>query len=69
MDTHPLRSYRHKQELALEVLAERVGVTRQSLSRIELGKQNPSLDLIDKLVKATGGRVKAEDFLPSRRAS
>lgn len=69
MDLHPLRAYRQKHNKPLEEIAVRVGVTRQSLSRIERGKQKPSLDLIDKLVTVTGGKVKADDFLPSRRGA
>lgn len=69
MDVHPLRAYREKHGLALEALARRVGRTRQSMSRIERGKQKPSLDLIDRLVSETGGAVSADDFLPSRRGA
>lgn len=66
---HPLRAYRVEQQISLQALADAVGVTKPTMSRIERGKQKPSLDLIDRLVSETGGAVTADDFLPSRRGA
>jgi transcriptional regulator with XRE-family HTH domain len=65
MDAHPLQSYRERAGLTLDVLAERVGVSKATLSRIENRKQAPSLDLVSKLKAASGGEVSADDFLPA----
>lgn len=53
---HPVRAYRLGQTppLSLDALAERVGVTKSSLSRIETGKLSLSQDLAIKLSRATG---------------
>lgn len=62
---HPLKIYRQQHGITLADLADRVGSTKVSLSRIENRKQWPSLALIFKLKKATKGRVSADDFLPA----
>ncbi len=62
--SHPLRRYREQHEVGLAVLAARAGTTPSSLSRIERGKQRPSLDLISRLVDATGGVLAHGDFFP-----
>lgn len=64
MDIHPLQSYRERAGLTLDVLAERVGVSKATLSRVENRKQDPSLDLIGKLKAASNGEISADDFLP-----
>lgn len=69
MTCHPLRTYRQKTDISLAKLAEKVGTTRASLSRIECGRQTPSLDLVSRIIKATGGKLKADDFLPRRSAA
>ncbi len=51
---HPLRRYRQEKGLTLERLAERVRVSEATLSRIETGLQNPGLDILRRLVDATG---------------
>ncbi len=51
---HPLRRYRQEKGLTLEQLAERVRVSEATLSRIETGLQNPGLDILRRLVDATG---------------
>ncbi len=60
---HPLRRYRKDTETTLDALAEKIGATAATLSRIETGKQDPSLDLVRRLIEATGGAVSASDFL------
>jgi putative transcriptional regulator len=41
-------------ELSQEQLAEKVGVTRQTIGMIEMGKFNPSLNLCAAICKALG---------------
>jgi transcriptional regulator with XRE-family HTH domain len=65
-DKHPLRTYRKRANKSLEELAKECGTTRATLSRVETGHQSPSLDLIDRIRTATGGAVRADDFLPFR---
>lgn len=43
--TSYLRDYRIKAELTQEELADRVGVRRETIIRLEAGKYNPSLKL------------------------
>ena len=59
---HPLRRYRKNLGLSLETLADVAGVDKATISRIENGKQEPSLGLIRRLTAATAGRVTANDF-------
>lgn len=68
VDRHPLKTYRERCGITLYELAELVGSTKASLSRVENGKQTPSLDLIGKLKEATGGALTADDFLPNHVA-
>lgn len=68
-EKHPLRTYRELASQSLEELAKECGTTRATLSRVETGRQNPSLDLIDRIRTATGGAVRADDFLPFRDQS
>jgi DNA-binding XRE family transcriptional regulator len=62
---HPLKEYRQRAGLSVSDLAEKVGVSRQSIFRIEAGDQTPSLDLVSRITRATGGKVTANDFLRS----
>lgn len=47
---HPLRVLRAAKDISLEDLAEISGLSKASLSRIETGLQQPSFDMIKKLV-------------------
>jgi len=62
MTEHPMRRYRREKAMPLDQLAEATGVDKSTLSRIERGKQNPSIDLLRRLIAATGGALSAEDF-------
>lgn len=62
--THPLRRYRQEAGLTLAELAERAGLTKGTLSRIETGVQYPSFPAMVRIMEATGGALKADDFLP-----
>lgn len=49
-------------------LAERIGISAASLTRIRQGRQGLSLDLARRIVSATGGKVSLEE-LPSKEAA
>lgn len=56
---HPLRHWREMVGVTLDDLATEIGTTRQSLSRIETGRQTPSLELAMRIEAATNGAVTA----------
>ena len=60
---HPLRAFRDAKGVSAAALAKKVGVTRQSIYRIENRQQEPSIALIRKLVAATHEEVSAEAIL------
>ncbi|WP_026884979.1 helix-turn-helix transcriptional regulator [Clostridium beijerinckii] len=49
-----MKSARVSMDLSQEQLADRVGVTRQTIGMIEAGKFNPSLQLCIAICKALG---------------
>jgi len=55
-----IKVYRAMHDLTQESLAERVGVTRQTIHAIEKGKYDPSLELAFKLARLFG--VSIEDI-------
>lgn len=66
---HPMKSYRIKVGISIDAFAKLAGVSKATISRIENGTQNPSLNLIRRIVERT--ELKAEDFLvrmPQRAA-
>jgi transcriptional regulator with XRE-family HTH domain len=64
---HALLRYRKVERISLRDLASRAKTTAATLSRIENWEQTPSLDLVERIVAATGGFVRVEDFLKSSR--
>ncbi len=56
-----LKRLRENQGWTQQVLAEKVGVARVTIARIEIGNRRPSLELLERLAKAL--RVKAGDLL------
>lgn len=64
---HPLRLRRVAADLSVEGLAVTVGVSKSTISRIETGAMDPSLDLIRKLCVALPG-LTANDFMASIEA-
>lgn len=54
-----LRAYRRSHDLTQEELAERVGVTRQTILSIERGRYNPSVGLALRIARAFGVPVEA----------
>lgn len=60
--THPLRAFRLSRELTLAELSMQVGVGKSALSKIETGRSTPSVDLIKRLVAASEGQLRPQDF-------
>lgn len=58
-------------EMTQQELAEAIGVTRQTINAIELGKYSPSLEVAFKIVAVLGGAIEDvfhyEGKLPRRR--
>lgn len=63
---HPLDQWLTDNNRSREWLAEKIGTTEASLSRIVNGKQWPSRETFRLLAKITKGAVTANDFLPER---
>ncbi len=49
-----LRAYRHHAELTQEALAERAGIQVETVSRLENGRQLPSLGMLHRLTGVLG---------------
>lgn len=62
--THPLTKFREKSGLSMDQVAKLADTSRQSIHRIENGDQTPSLRLVARLIGASGGKLRADDFLP-----
>lgn len=60
-----LMEARKKQNLTQKELSERTGITQADISRIENGTRNPSLEMIKRLAKGMGMRLKLE-FIPEK---
>ena len=52
-----IKVYRAMNDLTQENLAEKIGVTRQTIHAIEKGKYDPSLELAFKLSRLFGARI------------
>lgn len=46
-----------RNEMTQQALAERVGVTRQTINAIEAGKYSPSLEVAFRIAAALGARI------------
>lgn len=65
--TNSIRRLRfERNEMTQQDLAERVGVTRQTINAIELGKYSPSLEVAFRIAAAFGARL--EDVFSYDRA-
>jgi DNA-binding XRE family transcriptional regulator len=63
MSEHAMRRYRKEKGLPLDALAKVAGVSRGTISKIETGRQLPSVGLIRRLIAVTGGALCADDFI------
>lgn len=52
-----LRTIRRRRKVTQQALADRVGVSRGYLSRLEMGRHDPPLSLLRKLAKALSAKV------------
>lgn len=57
---------RKEQNITQKELSERTGITQADISRIENGSRNPSLDMLKRLAKGLGMRLKLE-FVPESK--
>ena len=57
-----LRPWRISRNLTLVELAVKVGVTFNALARYERGERVPRRDIMERIVRATAGRVQPSDF-------
>lgn len=57
-----LRAWRRSNALSMQTVAARVGLTQASLSRLERGKQNPSVRTALKILRATEGAISMDDL-------
>jgi transcriptional regulator with XRE-family HTH domain len=53
-----LKAIRERRGLTQEQLAEKSGVSRTYLARLETGRQDPTLSTLEKLAKALGVKVR-----------
>ena len=58
-----LRKWRRTRELTIETMAERLGISVGSLSRIERDEQWPDRKFFEAVVELTNGEVTANDFV------
>lgn len=57
--TKRIREWRAKRKLSQRELAERSGVSREYIARLELGQHDPTVGTLEKLAKALGVPVSA----------
>lgn len=58
--THALRSARHRAGLSLRALAGRAGTSHSTLAAYESGRKTPSVDTLDRVLRAAGYELRAE---------
>jgi transcriptional regulator with XRE-family HTH domain len=63
-----LRDYINKERGRLLAIARGAGISAASVSRIADGKQNPSLDVLIRISRATGGKVTLAELAHARAA-
>lgn len=69
--THPLTDARKRANLSQDALAKLVGCDRQTILRIENGRQIPSLGMVSKITTTLREKkieLSADDFLRERAA-
>jgi transcriptional regulator with XRE-family HTH domain len=52
-----LRQFRNERGLSQRSLAEKAGISREYLARLETGRQDPTLSTLEKLAKALRVKV------------
>ena len=64
-----LRRYLDNQDLPVAEFAETIGVTVQALYRYINGERIPKREIMDRIVRATCGRVTPSDFYAPAEAA
>jgi transcriptional regulator with XRE-family HTH domain len=65
MRQHPLAKFSSENNISIAAIAEKAGVSRMTIYRLMKGEQNATIDLLTRVSAATGGKVTANDFLPT----
>lgn len=60
---HALTTWRKSEKLSQAQVAERLGVSRWTVNRLELGERTPSMALANRLNEISDGKVTPNDFL------
>lgn len=63
-----LEIYLTKKRLTIPEFAEQIGVTPQAVHRYVRGERIPRLDVMDRIIELTGGKVEAGDLVDASRA-
>ena len=58
-----LRDFRKSQDWTLDEMAERIGSSPASLSRIENGEQWPGPEVVARIIELSGGELSAGDVV------
>lgn len=61
---HPLLEYAAMSGQSMEAIATRAECSRMTLYRLIAGKQNATIDLLQRVSAATDGKVPVSAFLP-----
>jgi DNA-binding XRE family transcriptional regulator len=65
-EPHPLAVYREQAGLTQKTLAQRLGCSEWTVIAVENGRRSPSFDLVARIVDASNGALRADDFLAYR---
>lgn len=60
---HPLIEYAERHSKSMAEIAKDAGCSRMTLYRLVAKKQNATIDLLERVSKATNGEVSPSDFL------
>lgn len=64
--TATLRELRHKLDLTQAIVADRLHVTQENISQIELGEADVRLSTLSRYVEALGGRLEVRAAFPEQ---
>lgn len=69
MEAHPLVSYTNRTGRTTTEIAKAAGCSRMTLYRLIKGEQNATVELLQRVSKATNGEVPVEALLPAQGAA
>lgn len=61
-----LSDYLAAKQIKPSVFAAEIGVAPSTITRLLKGERSPRLDLVALIREKTGGKVQADDFMPSQ---